>query len=129
MSSDHVVVDVEIQNTAQGVRVLIDGRPIDVAVGHPLARLQGNLNDASSKGHEEIKSPMPGLVVAIKVSEGDSVKAGQTVAIIEAMKMQNELAASIAGTIESIRAADGDTVESGAVLVVIQGLEGTGGSA
>jgi biotin carboxyl carrier protein len=77
---------------------------------------------AGSLGHgrNRIKAPMPGKIVRVLVKVGDSVEAGQGIAVIEAMKMQNELKALGAGSIVSISVKDGDTVVAGAVLAVIE---------
>lgn len=68
---------------------------------------------------QTITSPMPGKVVKILKHAGDTVKPGEGVIIIEAMKMENELRAAAAGTIASVSVAVGDTVEGGQALVVI----------
>jgi biotin carboxyl carrier protein len=65
---------------------------------------------------------MPGKVIALPVVAGDIVRAGQTVAIVEAMKMQNELTAEREGRVKEIRVAAGQVVESGEILVVLEGL-------
>ncbi|MDX1991291.1 MAG: biotin/lipoyl-containing protein [bacterium] len=70
-------------------------------------------------GEITIRAPMPGLVVAIPVSEGDTVKAGQTVVILESMKMQNELKSPRDGTVQRISAEAGQTVEQKKILVTI----------
>jgi len=62
---------------------------------------------------------MPGLVVEIPVAVGDTVEAGQTVVILESMKMQNELKSPITGVVESIQASAGASVDKNAVLIVI----------
>lgn len=74
--------------------------------------------DADS-GEIEIKAPMPGLVVAIPVNEGDEVKAGQTIVILESMKMQNELKAPRDGVVQRISAEVGHSVEQKKLLVTI----------
>lgn len=66
-----------------------------------------------------VKSPMPGLIVDVKVAVGDEVKAGQAVVILEAMKMENDVVAPVAGKITSIVVKKGDNVEANAVLVTI----------
>jgi acetyl/propionyl-CoA carboxylase alpha subunit len=68
-------------------------------------------------GPRPIRAPMPGLVVAVAVSPGDAVRAGQTVVIIEAMKMENDLKAEADGVVSSVRVGPGEPVEKGAVLV------------
>ena len=66
-----------------------------------------------------VPSPLPGVVLNINVKEGDSVKKGDTVLILEAMKMENAIEASCDGTIKSIKVQKGDSVLEGAPLVVI----------
>jgi pyruvate carboxylase subunit B len=68
-------------------------------------------------GPKPVRAPMPGLVVRIHVAEGDRVDAGQSVAIVEAMKMENDLKAESAGVVARIRVAAGEAVDKGAVLV------------
>ncbi|MGH7481496.1 MAG: acetyl-CoA carboxylase biotin carboxyl carrier protein subunit [Longimicrobiales bacterium] len=72
---------------------------------------------AGPKGPRPIRAPMPGLVVRIEVAIGDDVAQGDGVAIVEAMKMQNELRAESAGRVAKIHAAAGQAVEKGALLV------------
>jgi pyruvate carboxylase subunit B len=67
---------------------------------------------------------MPGLVVAVPVSEGQAVKAGQGIVILAAMKMENELRAPADGVVRAIRVAPGDAVDQGQALVVIGGDKG-----
>jgi biotin carboxyl carrier protein len=73
----------------------------------------------ASSGEISIKSPMPGLVVAIPVVEGQEVKGGQTVIILESMKMQNELKAPRDGIVSRVNAAAGQSVEQGKLLITI----------
>ena len=68
---------------------------------------------------EVVTSPLPGTVLDIKVQAGAAVQKGQLVAVIEAMKMENEILAPKAGTVSQIVASKGATVESGAPLLVI----------
>jgi biotin carboxyl carrier protein len=70
-------------------------------------------------GELNIKSPMPGLVVALKVEEGQQVSAGQTVVILESMKMQNELKTPRAGVVQRIAVQPGQSVEQNRVLITI----------
>lgn len=67
----------------------------------------------------KVLAPLPGTITEIKVSVGDVVKNGDTVVILEAMKMQNNIEAECAGTITSVVVSKGDTVMEGAVLVTI----------
>ena len=74
---------------------------------------------APSTGKSGVKSPLPGVILDIKVNVGDTVKKGQTIIILEAMKMENDIVAPEDGTIASINVANGDAVESGAVLATL----------
>jgi len=64
-----------------------------------------------------VRCPMPGLVVSITVGEGQEVKAGETLAVVEAMKMENILRAERDGTIKKIRVKKGDSVAVDAVIM------------
>ena len=79
---------------------------------------------AAAKGPRPIRAPMPGLVVQVRVAEGDAVKAGQTVAIMEAMKMENDLKAESDGVVANVLVEAGQPVEKGAVLVELAPEEG-----
>lgn len=79
---------------------------------------------AKSSGPAPLVAPMPGLVVRLAVAVGDTVAAGQGLAVIEAMKMENELRASAAGVVTAIRVSVGQAVEKGAVLIDLGAAEG-----
>lgn len=66
-----------------------------------------------------VTAPLPGTIISIKVKPGDKVTANQTVAVIEAMKMENEIEAGYAGTVSEVKVAERDTVLEGAVLITI----------
>ena len=70
-------------------------------------------------GGKVIKSPLPGVIVAIKVNVGDAVKAGQVVAVLEAMKMENELQSEYDGTVAAVNVSQGDSILEGAIIVTI----------
>lgn len=70
-------------------------------------------------GHT-IKTPLPGVIIDIKVNVGDTVAKGQTVIVLEAMKMENNINADKDGKVASIAVSKGDTVADGAVLVVLE---------
>lgn len=70
-------------------------------------------------GAEVISAPMPGKIMSIKVQAGQSVKAGDLILTLEAMKMENEIFCGAAGTIKEVRCSEGAAVNPGDVLVVI----------
>jgi acetyl-CoA/propionyl-CoA carboxylase, biotin carboxylase, biotin carboxyl carrier protein len=74
--------------------------------------------EASASGNE-VRSPMHGIIVELTIAEGDRVSEGQVVAVIEAMKMMNEIRAHKAGLVTRIHAAAGTTVEGGSALMTI----------
>jgi glutaconyl-CoA/methylmalonyl-CoA decarboxylase subunit gamma len=71
------------------------------------------------KGSGTIKSPLPGVILDVFVKEGDSVKIGQKVLLLEAMKMENNIEADKAGKVVSIKKQKGDSVMEGDVLIII----------
>lgn len=68
---------------------------------------------------EKVNSPLPGVIVEVSVKEGQAVKAGQKVAVLEAMKMENEIPAPKDGTITAIHVNKGDSILEGAPVVTI----------
>lgn len=74
----------------------------------------------TAAGAASIKAPMPGTINDIKTSEGQSVKAGDVLIILEAMKMENELMSPIDGVVKQIAVTKGASVSSGDVLVVVE---------
>jgi len=70
-------------------------------------------------GEVTMKAPMPGIIVAVLVKSGDIVESGQTVVILESMKMENELRSPLNGTVRDVHVAPGDSVEKLQLLVSI----------
>ncbi len=71
-------------------------------------------------GGSPVTSPMPGMILAIKVKVGDAVRAGDVVAVLEAMKMQNEVRSPHGGVVKEIMVGEGDLVKSGATLMLLE---------
>ena len=80
-------------------------------------RKQGALE---AEGRQQIIAPMPGKVIRILVKAGDTVQAGQGIAVIEAMKMQNEIRSPKSGNVERVTAKDGQNVSAGEVLAWVE---------
>ena len=68
---------------------------------------------------KKIESPLPGVIIGVDVKEGQAVKRGQKVAVIEAMKMENEILSDVDGTITAIHVKQGDSVLEGADIVTV----------
>ena len=84
--------------------------PAAAPAARPAAPVSGNA----------IKTPLPGVIIDVKVKSGDTVKKGDTVVILEAMKMENTINADRDGKVVSVQVAKGDTVADGAVLIVLE---------
>lgn len=73
----------------------------------------------AAAGESPVKSPLPGVILDIKVREGDAVKVGQTLMVLEAMKMENNIDCDRAGVVKSIKVNRGDSVMEGDVLITL----------
>lgn len=83
--------------------------------------LIGSLKSARETGEIKVRAPMPGLVLNVVKAVGEKVERGETVAILEAMKMENDLSTPHEGTVKEVLVNKGQTVNQGDVLVVIAG--------
>jgi biotin carboxyl carrier protein len=112
-------------------QVDVEGRDGDLLVTHAcvtlpvklqsaLQRSMGRMAQMQRRGGAAVKSPMPGKVVRLLVKSGDEIKTGQGVAVVEAMKMENELRAPRGGTVQEVRVREGQAVEAGETLVSIE---------
>jgi biotin carboxyl carrier protein len=102
----------------EGWRIEVELEPERRAVLRERARRGAGA--ASKGGPVEVRAIIPGRVVAVSVSSGDDVVAGQQILVVEAMKMQNELRAPREGSVVRVGVAVGDTIEVGDLLVVIR---------
>lgn len=117
--------------------VEVNGKPYEVAVGEePKAKqstvaapaavsapaVQASAAPAAQPAAAggTIKSPLPGVIMDIRVAVGDTVSVGQCLMVLEAMKMENNVDSDKAGTVREIRVATGDSVLEGDVLIVIE---------
>ena len=85
----------------------------------PVAAAPAAPAPAAAGAGKAVTSPLPGVIIAVKVKVGDAVKAGQEVAVLEAMKMENSIEATHDGTVTAINVAKGDSVLEGAPIVTI----------
>jgi len=83
-----------------------------------IRELSGAGKEAS--GPAPLLAPMPGMIVRVAVQVGDTVEPGQSLVVMEAMKMENELRATSAGTVKAVLAQPGTAVEKGAVLLELE---------
>lgn len=113
---------VELVNNDEEVSLVT--RPAAKAAPAATAPKATTVTSSASKpaggGAGAVKSPLPGIVIGIQVNVGDEVKKGQTVAMLEAMKMENAIQAPIDGKVASISVNPGDSVLEGVVLLTIE---------
>ena len=107
-------VEMEPEKEPEKKKVVL-GNPKEQAAGEESATSAANVNTAHA-----VKSPLPGVVTEIKVAVGDEVKAGDTVLILEAMKMANNIEAEKDGKVTAICVKTGESVMEDAPLVVIE---------
>ncbi|HLX58123.1 MAG TPA: biotin/lipoyl-containing protein [Ktedonobacteraceae bacterium] len=102
--------------------IVLAGQRFEVQVEDERERtLTGSIKTARESGEAIVRAPMPGLVLGIPFEAGTKVERGQTVVVLEAMKMENDLASPISGTIKEIKVTKGQTVNQGDTLVVVLG--------
>lgn len=75
---------------------------------------------AAAAGASKITAPMPGTILGVNVKEGEAVKAGQAIFVLEAMKMESDITSPVNGTIRGISVRKGDSVEAGKLLCSIE---------
>ncbi len=117
--------DVEVEKVSGGYKPMSMGAKAAPAPAAPAPAAPAPAPAAPkaapvSAGDNTVTSPMPGTILGVKVKEGDAVKAGQLVIILEAMKMENEIVAPADGVVASVAVKEGDTVETDATLVVLK---------
>jgi 3-methylcrotonyl-CoA carboxylase alpha subunit len=113
--------EVRVSPASQGVDVTLHGVRLPVEVRHPLEKMVQATRRAAGGGEgETVAAPMPGLIVAVRVRPGEAVAAGQAVAVIEAMKMQNELTTRAGGVVSELLLAERATVSAGQPLLRIR---------
>jgi 3-methylcrotonyl-CoA carboxylase alpha subunit len=99
---------------ADRVSVWLDGE------WHRFARVGESGDAAAHAGEETVRAPMPGMVLALKVGDGDDVRRGQALLVLEAMKMEHTLTAGAAGTVTEVRVKAGQRVREGEVLLSVR---------
>ncbi|WP_294628877.1 biotin/lipoyl-containing protein [uncultured Bacteroides sp.] len=116
VNGTHYKVEMEKKTKEAPVKPVV--RPLPNSPAAPAAPVSKPA--AQSSGKSGVKSPLPGVILDIKVNVGDTVKKGQTVIILEAMKMENNINADKDGKVTAINVNKGDSVLEGNDLVIIE---------
>ncbi|MBL7724523.1 MAG: biotin/lipoyl-binding protein [Chitinophagaceae bacterium] len=108
--------------TGKLLTVEVDGENYDLVIKDELDQMLDKMgfSTVSSKHIKEIKAPMPGLVLEVAVKEGQEVKEGDKILILEAMKMENSITIHTGATIKRIAVSSGQAVDKGQVLVELE---------
>jgi biotin carboxyl carrier protein len=119
VSVNGVTYSVEIDRKLQAIKTpkLVRTLAVPSTDSHP--SVSKTANPSAPKGTGNIKSPLPGVILEIYVREGDNVKIGQKLLMLEAMKMENIINADKEGRVSTIKVGKGDSVMEGDILIVI----------
>ena len=109
---------VEPKNDSE-FRVTIAGRQFNAGVRDSRKWTRDRRAGAEAEGPQRVIAPMPGKIVSVLVKAGDVVESGQGIAVVEAMKMQNEIRSPRSGTIDRLLVVAGQTVNAGEVVAVV----------
>ena len=102
--------------------VLLEGKNYETVIRTAFQEKASSMLEQKSSAHKltEVKAPMPGMILKINKSTGDSVPKGETVIILEAMKMENDIRSPLHGEIKDMFVKEGSAVEKGAKLFTLQ---------
>lgn len=120
------VVELEVNGTPYVVEIESQKRKPLAGIKRPNPSAAATASEtlvtrpSKSAGNNAVVSPLPGVILDIKCNVGDSVKKGDTIAVLEAMKMENNIQATISGKVKSISVNKGDSVLEGAELIIIE---------
>jgi len=115
----NMAYEVKSERVANDLHLWVGSTRFAAEVRDPRS-LRGRSRAGDDHGPKKITAPMPGKVVRLLVREGDEVQAGGGVAVVEAMKMQNEIKSPKTGTVHKILISEGATVNAGDVLAIVE---------
>ncbi len=116
-------VDVD-EKTKGGYSVLVKGEHFHIDIIDEMQKkLLSIMGEGAGTATGEVSTAMPGQVVKVLVKEGQMVKQGEPLVILEAMKMENEFKATVDGIVKAIKVKEGETVEANSVLVELEPQE------
>ena len=114
--------EVEVEETNAVITSVTDAAPAAVPVAAPAAPAAAPVPapaETAAGDGKKVVAPMPGTILSVSASQGQAVKTGEVIMVLEAMKMENEIVAPCSGTVKQILVQKGSTVDTNAVLAVI----------
>jgi biotin carboxyl carrier protein len=110
-----------VQPTEEGLEVLLHGQLFQISIEDERQRRlrQSTGSVTVRRGEFHLKAPMPGLIVTVHVRDGQEVKKGDRMIVLESMKMQNEISSPTDGTVRTLRIKPGDSVDQNQVLLTL----------
>ncbi len=116
---ENMAYEIKLERVANGFHLWVGSTRFAVEVRDPRS-LRGRARAGDDYGQKKIVAPMPGKVVRILVSQGEDVAQGAGIAVVEAMKMQNEIKSPKKGTVQKILVGEGAAVNAGDVLAIVE---------
>lgn len=118
-NKSYTVEVIELNNEDKTANVKVNGSIYTLSIKDQYDQLlkQLGMDNLASNKISQVKAPMPGLVLSVLVANGDEVKKGENLLVLEAMKMENMLKSPTDGTIKSITVKQGDKVEKNEILI------------
>ncbi|HTZ99900.1 MAG TPA: biotin/lipoyl-containing protein [Candidatus Aquilonibacter sp.] len=111
--------EVRVEPDARGLRITVGGREYSAQLRDPRQWRRRRGAAVEAEGSQAVLAPMPGKVVRVLVKAGAAVEAGKAIAVVEAMKMQNEVRSPKSGTVERVLVREGQAVTAGEVLAIV----------
>jgi biotin carboxyl carrier protein len=112
--------EIKREHTATDMQLWVGGVRYLSELGDPRSLRGRRASAADEIGPKKLLAPMPGKVVRVLIGEEQAVEAGQSILVVEAMKMQNEIKSPKKGTVQKIVAAEGANVNAGDVLAIVE---------
>ena len=111
--------EVTVNGVVYQVEILVPQANAPAPVMTEEVELEVELPVTSGADSKTVASPLPGVIVSVNVRPGDKVKAGQVVAVLEAMKMENEIQSEYDGVVTAVNVGQGDSILEGSPIVTI----------
>jgi biotin carboxyl carrier protein len=111
--------EIKAEHVASDLHLWVGSKRFAVEIRDPRS-LRGRTRSGNDRGPKKITAPMPGKVVRLLVREGEQVKPGAGIAVVEAMKMQNEIKSPKQGGVQKILVSEGTAVNAGDVLAIVE---------